>query len=564
MPPKVLLVVLGSILLLLLALVMFCVFYLTTSHGVLCHWYMGLGPCSYNAGTWATHFFTPSVKATGNTACLIALPAATLLAIHLLYVWKRYRHTTFKIQLIPTWWPWYSAVAIVAIILGMVGWGSMPPAYDEIFSAVYSSGAHPFQALSYYMLPNNHILFNVVNGTLFGWYHHLVGTGRLLSLLAYVATGVVVYRWLMRATGHKVLSLLGVLPILLQFASWGMGTQARGYACQLLCGWLVFTVTASYLHRPRYRYLVLLTVAHIAGFALVPSWFYLYATYLLFVGVQVLRQKNTRWPWLAHVTVTVGATFLFYLPAICFSGITALTGNRYVAAHATPTAFVSSFAHLSSHFMAWCYAFVAPEGSVAGYLLFAAPILLLAIPAMRRYGWFFLCLWLGYVVCSMGIRHNPFHRTLIVQFSLSVALLVLLIVVMAQWITRRIQQQATQKTALLLIVALPLSCLVWQQTNYFRTNINIALYGNDVNGIYHRHLQDLHQLPPGSAIGCSPESFYFYFLGQKNGYQPTLCPNGTEPYYIKREEEPMPGSLQHYYKLLMHGGEDYQIYQRMP
>jgi hypothetical protein len=343
-----------------------------------------------------------------------------------------------------------------------------------------------------------------------------------------------------------------------------MGTQARGYACQLLCGWLVLVLSVAYLHRPRYRYILLLTITHIAGFALVPSWFYYFATYLLFVGVHALRQKHIRLQWLLHIAITMAGTFLFYLPAICFSGVAALTGNRYVAARDSLATFGADFAHLSSHFIAWCYAFVAAEGSVASYLLFASPLLLLAIPAMRRYGWFFLCLWLGYVVCSMGIRHNPFHRTLIVQFSLSVAMLVLFIATTAQWVAHRIPKPAASKAVLLLVTAIPISYLVGQQTNYFRNNLNIALYGNDVTGIYNRHLQDLHQLPAGSAIGCSPESFYFYFVAQKAGYSPTLCPNGTEPYYIKREEEPMPPGIQTKYRLLLHGGEDYEIYQHTP
>lgn len=554
----------GSMALLLVAIVAYSIFYLIAPYSALCQWYLGLGPCIYNSATWAMQFFTPVVKTRGNIACILALPVAVLLLIHTIYTWRRYRHTAFKVSLTPSLWPWYSVVVVMATVFGMVAWHSMPPAYDEIFSAAYSSGAHPFQALSYYMLPNNHILFNVVNGTLFGWYHHLVGTGRLLSLLAYVATGLVAYRWLMRATGHKVLALLGVIPILLQFAAWGMSTQARGYACQLLCGWLVFTVTASYLHRRRYRYILLLTITHVAGFALVPSWFYYFATYLLFVGVHALRQKHIRLQWLLHIAITMASTFLFYLPAICFSGIAALTGNRYVAARHTLTSFLPDFAQLNSHLMAWCYAFTAAEGSTASYLLFAAPLLLLAMPATRHYGYFFLCLWLGYVVCSMGIRHNPFHRTLIVQFSLSMALLVFLILSVAQWITRSLQKKAAKKTAQLLLAAIPISGLVWKQTDYFRTNLNIALYGNDVNGIYTRHLQDLHQLQEGSTIGCSPESFYFYFVAQKAGYNPTLCPSGTEPYYIKREEEPMPGNVQTNYRLLLHGGEDYEIYQRKP
>jgi len=54
-----------------------------------------------------------------------------------------------------------------AICLWIWGNKMAMPAYDEVFSAQNAAGIHPFQCVSYYMLPNNHLLFNLLNGLFF-------------------------------------------------------------------------------------------------------------------------------------------------------------------------------------------------------------------------------------------------------------------------------------------------------------------------------------------------------------------------------------------------------------
>jgi len=71
-------------------------------------------------------------------------------------------------------WPWLAGVLMLGA--GLWAWGAtqVPPAYDEVFSAVYCAGNESLLATwSYYILPNNHVLFNLLNGGLFGWLHRL-------------------------------------------------------------------------------------------------------------------------------------------------------------------------------------------------------------------------------------------------------------------------------------------------------------------------------------------------------------------------------------------------------
>jgi len=106
------------------------------------------------------------------------------------------------------------------------------------------------------MLPNNHVLFNVLNGALFGGLRDaslLVLTGRMLSGLAYAGTLGVVY-WLGRGlTGRRwagagLAALAGV-----QFSLWGFGFQARGYALYALLHWVAVATLLGHWRRPQQR-----------------------------------------------------------------------------------------------------------------------------------------------------------------------------------------------------------------------------------------------------------------------------------------------------------------------
>ena len=125
-------------------------------------------------------------------------------------------------------------LAATGVALWVFSNGATRPAYDEIFSAVHCAGAHPFQALSYYMLPNNHVFFNTLNSLSF-WAEDKVWSGRLLSLAAFLVFQQLVFLWLRRKM--PLAQALGAALLLsLAFPTLGFASHARGYGLHLMAG----------------------------------------------------------------------------------------------------------------------------------------------------------------------------------------------------------------------------------------------------------------------------------------------------------------------------------------
>ena len=68
-------------------------------------------------------------------------------------------------------------------------------------------------------------------------------------------------------------------------------------------------------------------------------------------------------------------------------------------------------------------------------------------------------------------------------------------------------------------------------------------------------------IPRGSSVAFSDESFYFYFLCRKFGYDVTKCPRGNEKYLVRLRYEPVFMGKDEDFELLAPVGE-YGIYRR--
>lgn len=551
-------------LLLLLASFVFSVFYLCSGHDTLTQWYLSLGGCFYNSDHWTTRFFTPTVKTAGNA---LATVGAVVSAIGIVYTGIRWKRSgslpASKIYLDRSGIGWHVALVLIGTAVAWKGWRMLPPSYDEIFSAVNGSGMHPFRTLSYYMLPNNHILFNVVNGILFGWKQHLIGTGRALSLLAYITLSICCFRWLCTLMNSRLFAFIATLCVMLQFATWSMAAQARGYECQLLCGWVAFLSLYHMVQRPNGGHLRLNALANLVGYALIPSWSYFYMAQLLFLAPYLLWNRHLAARYTRYQVATLAGVYLFYLPALCFSGRAALTGNKYVRPSDLHT-FLPQFTSLSKNFISYCFSGLAAEGSTLSYMLFLAPLLLFLSKRNtdRIIAGLYAATWLGYLLVSLLVRHMPFHRTLIVQFGISMAVLVYTFYAMVSLLSAYIGHRQTSTMVRTVLYMAPLALLLVYEVRYDRQNANLGVYGNDVNGIYDGIKRDIGLIPPGSSIAFSEESFYCYYYCRWAGYNAHRCATGDETYYIKRNDDALPESIAANYTLLLNMYDEHMLYKR--
>lgn len=551
----------AAIVLLLGAMTVSCVAYISISYHILAKWYLSLNNCFYNSATWQINFFTPAVKQAGNLFAGIG----TILSLAGIYLairqWKKAGNTHYLVKHTISNAVWYTAVTILGILAALWEWKLMAPAYDEIFSAVNCAELHPFQTWSYYMLPNNHVLFNLANNLLFGWHGHLVGTGRLISVAAYVGTLLIAFQWLANAMKQKSLAFVALIPVAFQFVVWGMSAQARGYECQLICGWIAFTSLLKVNEKE--NAITLNAIANIVGFALVPSWFYFFTAQLMYIISRTIITRNvSRQYWIYQVAV-IATTFLFYLPTLCFSGTAAMSGNKYVKASTESLAvFVPNLLLLGRNFMSYCFSHIVSEHSILSFILFAVPLCLFFFKPYRHLAGFYIATWGAYLLCSLYIRHTPFHRTLIVQFSLTMALTVFAFWAVTNYAFGKLRHPVLATISKTTLFAIPVLLIGGYFIQYNKKNINFGLYSNDVNGLYGMHLNTIGSIPAGSSISFSEESFYFYYHCRKLGYRVIRCGKGAEQFFVKRTDEQLPPLYHTNYILLQQGGEDYEIYKR--
>ena len=511
--------------------------YLRTPYAGLRAWYLGLTANLYRADAWSRDFFTPAVYAQGRVLAALALAALAVgVCWALLSIRSWHRRPVFLAETKPPRLltradaPWLAGVLLPAAALWAWGATQLPPAYDEVFSAVYSAGSGSgFVAWSYYMLPNNHVLFNVLNGGLLGKLAPgagLVLTGRALSGLAYAGTLAVVFRLGAGLSGRRWVGagLAGLVG--LQFSLWGFGFQARGYALYALLHWLALATLLAYWRRPVRRWRWLNAAAVAAGYATVPTFLFYHAAQLLAAGATQLRQRRPDAAFWAAQAGALAVAGAFYLPVLLFSGLKSLTGNAYVrpAAGGLPAFAAHAWPDLKSY-ATYCFGQTGLDPWPA-YALTLLPLALLAWPRWRPLGGLYLAWLLTLLAGTLALRHVVFHRNLLALFSFALVLAPLTVgLLLGRW---RAGAGWVGAAALSLWLALGFA-----QHNPVREPF--ALYYYDLPAAHERARQRLARLPPGAAVAFTEEAFYPYYLHRQAGNaaaHPAQRPAPDAAYYI--------------------------------
>ena len=213
-----------------------------------------------------------------------------------------------------------------------------PLSTDEIASFQYFVRQGPRVICSYYPIPNNHLLYNLL-----AWPLSLTGLPPLLVMrLPTYLLGTIslplTLGLLSRMAGLRraliITALVALVPVQVYY-----GAVGRGYGLQLVMLQLGF-FTILELLRPEscYRQLawVVLLLSSVAGLLLVPSYAYPLAALLLGLAVGCYQAK--RWAALGSLALAGAAigliTFLVYSPMGAISGWERLLANRYVVSRA--------------------------------------------------------------------------------------------------------------------------------------------------------------------------------------------------------------------------------------
>jgi hypothetical protein len=236
------------------------------------------------------------------------------------------------------------ALVLLGLILSVRVWYmlSYPLSTDEMASYDFFAQRGPLAVSTFYPIPNNHILYNLL-----AW--PLAATGlpallamRLPGLLLGIGGTLLGYVLLARLAGARltlaVTGLTGLAPLWVYYAMAG-----RGYFLQIGLLQLGFFTAVELLRvDTRYPRLAWLAfgISSVLGLYLVPS--YAYPLVSLGAGLGVGFSWQRRWATLAELVITAAIigllAALLYSPVGAVSGWDRLLSNPYVKAK-TPAEF---------------------------------------------------------------------------------------------------------------------------------------------------------------------------------------------------------------------------------
>ncbi|MET4073193.1 hypothetical protein [Hymenobacter sp. UYCo722] len=215
---------------------------------------------------------------------------------------------------------------------------AFPLSTDEIASFDYFVSHGPRVIFSYYPIPNNHLLYNLL-----AWPLRLTALPPLLvmRLPTYVLGAIsllLTLGLLSRIIGWRRALLISALTSLTPLSVY-YGAVGRGYGLQLGMLQVGFFAVLELL-RPKSNYRQLawaaLMLSSVAGLLLVPSYVYPLVALLLGAAAGMCRDRN--WPALGSLTMAgaiIGVVVvLLYSPIGAISGWDRLLANRYVTSRA--------------------------------------------------------------------------------------------------------------------------------------------------------------------------------------------------------------------------------------
>jgi hypothetical protein len=550
------------------AAVVFCFFYLFSSYNYLAGWYLQINDCFYRHEHWQSDFFTAQTKAQGNILCIAGLLISAPLQYYLIKRLKR-PFSSLEVR--------FSKRSLLMVILCMListmawiwGYSLVHQGFDEVFSAVNSMSLPPFQTLSYYMLPNNHILFNLLNGTLFHFAADKVFTGKLISLVCLWGIIIVIFAWLSDIIKNRYLLALAVIVVCFQFPIWGFGFQARGYEFCSLTKWVAFLSIIRYLSSKNSEWLHYFALACVAGYLCIPVFLYFHAALVLFALFWMAYTRKTDVKFWKTQLAIVLIVYLLYLPAFCFSGVQAFTSNQYVVAKIhNLQEFYDKGQDIFTGYLNFYTSNFTKDHPVIDTILFLAPLALFLFyknkPAILC-GFFYLAMWLSWIGIAYAMKIYPIERAMTAHLSISLGLTVYVIYLLLSKLNELFKTPHIADIVFaVLLIGFGVRAGIGNEAN-----ISFGLYNNDINLKYNFLMQEgIDFIPKGSSIAFSDECFYWYYLCKLRGDKVNKCPAGNEQYFVRFGLDPLPISDTGKYVLVKtvfkHGitAVRYEIYKR--
>lgn len=480
----------------------YAIWYWSSDYDQLTQWYKGLNPSFYRVATWNNTFFTENVKMQGNWWCFAALLSSF---IWVLLVWRVPLPVKPKLILKRKSVIEYAILVIVGTGLSILV-NRFVYAADEVFSAINFASIPSFQAVSYYVLPNNHLLFNFINGALFFWRNDLVLTGRIISLICYIAILCLSWNFLKKWISNNWLRWPAIFILAVQFSVWGFSGQSRGYELLLLCSILSIISFWNYWVERKPDFLILYSSANVAGILTMPSYMYWWVGLLMAALLFMIWERHADWIFIRASLASAACSMIFLLPLLSFSGLAAITNNSYVQPESVTTIYflthINEQHYFNGLFYEW-FSFNTPF-ILIGVAIILLPMLSFFYPQNnRRYrsmGILCLSMLVAFLFMLIVMKRLPFYRNLIAHGYL--ALMFLIIAIIPLFRTKMMRFGFV----VLLMIGIAFSAV----NNYKRMPDSLYYYG--VNDMFSRLSESKTIFRPESTVFLDDECFYWWYV----------------------------------------------------
>ncbi len=317
-------------------------------------------------------------------------------------------------------WSWVAAALIAIGMIPRVLLLNAPLHWDEAFTFNEFVSRPPYDFLSRYSHPNNHV-FHTTLAWMASLFSEQKWVLRLPAFLAGAGVLAAVYVLTRKLRGENTALIAtalaaGVSP-LVEYSA-----QGRGYTMVALATLLLFAI-------PRERWLLAAIVAALGAWT-IPIMLFPFAAYVAWLVLQRTPVKGV-----ANATIATGAlTFLLYLPILIVSGPRSITDNGNVQSLPFREFVIAFPRSVASMWEGWMTVLVlavvvglARRGEPAriGFAAIAGIAPLLLILRVQPFGrvWLFL-LPLALIVAASGVVSERWPRTAVavVVIAISVAL----------------------------------------------------------------------------------------------------------------------------------------------
>lgn len=236
------------------------------------------------------------------------------------------------------YWKYLGILIFVSFILRLILALTIPINYDEAITYLNFSKEGYLYTLTHYTSPNNHILHSLLtNFTDYFPFDNTINL-RIPNLLVGTITIPLFFYCFSRLINFKiamfVTTIYSFLPIIIYY-----GFISRGYSLIILFFMISFYSAIQIIRIKNInvlqlrKYHFILSVSSILGFYSIPSFLYAYISLISYLTLMSVFQKSTMkmlYIIISGILTTI-LVLLLYSPVLIVSGLSAITGNKFVA-----------------------------------------------------------------------------------------------------------------------------------------------------------------------------------------------------------------------------------------